>query len=66
MMLVETQQTRERRELNTRERKGQDAIKISFASADSCIQFLASVNPILMTTPIEESTEEVDKTRFVG
>ena len=37
------------RELNTRERKGQDATKITSAFADSCIQFLWSVMPIPMT-----------------
>ena len=63
--------------MNTRERKGQDATKITSAFADSCIQFLWSVMPILMTTltwmvrkipnrnTIEELTEEIDEAGFV-
>ena len=36
MMFAGTQHTTEQEELNTRERKGQDATKITFAFADSC------------------------------
>ena len=49
VMFVGTQQTREQQELNTREREGQDATKISFALAESCIPFLLSIMPISMT-----------------
>ena len=49
-MFVETQQTKEQKELNTRERKGQDATKITSAPTESCIQFLWSVMPISMTS----------------
>ena len=73
----DTQHTTERKELNTRERKGQDATKITSAFADSCVQFLWSVMPILMTTLtwmvrkihnrniIDEFTEEIDEAGFV-
>ena len=69
---------RSKKESNTRERKGQDATKITSAFADSCIQFLWSVMPILMTTltwmvskipnrnTIEEFTDEIDEAGFVG
>ena len=36
VMFAETQHTKEQKELNTRERKGQDATKITSAFADSC------------------------------
>ena len=64
--------------MNTRERKGQDATKITTAFPDSCIQFLWSVMPILMTTltwmvrtipnrnTIEDFTKEIDEAGFVG
>ena len=77
-MFAGTQHTKEQKESNTRERKGQDATKITSAFADSCIQFLWSVMPILMTTltwmvkkipnrnTIEEFTEEIDEAGFVG
>ena len=73
MMFVGTKQTKEQKELNTRERKGQDATKITSAPAESCIQFLLSVMPTSMTaltwmvinipnrTTIEEFTEEIDE-----
>ena len=38
-MFAVTQHTKEQKELNTRERKGQDATKITYAFEDSCIQF---------------------------
>ena len=50
MMFAGTQHTTKEKELNTRERKEQDATKITSAFAGSCIQFLWSVMPILMTT----------------
>ena len=50
VMFAGTQHTKEQKELNTRERKGQDAAKVTSASADWRIQFLWSVMPILMTT----------------
>ena len=72
MMFVETQQ---QKELNSRERQGQDATKITSAFADSCIQFLRSAMPmppltwivkhIPNRTTIDDFTEEVDETRFV-
>ena len=49
VMFVATQQTREQTELNTREREGEDATKITSAPAELCIQFLWSVTPISMT-----------------
>ena len=73
VMFVGTQQN----ELNTRERKGQDATKITSAPAESCIQFPWSVVPISMTaltwmvknilnrTTIEDFTEEIDEAEFV-
>ena len=72
-----TQETREKKELNTHERKAQDATKITSASAESCIEFLWSVMPILMTAltwmvknihnrnTIEDFTEEIDEEGFV-
>ena len=71
-MFAGIQHTKEQKELNTRERKGQDATKITSAFADSCIQFLWSVMPIRMTALtwmvknipnrniIEEFTEEIN------
>ena len=50
VMFAGTQQTKEHKELNTRERKGQDATKITSAFADSCIQFLWSVVPMTALT----------------
>ena len=50
VMSAGTHHTKEQQELNTRERKGQDATEITSAFTDSCIQFLWSVMPILMTT----------------
>ena len=78
MMFVGTQQTREQKKSNTRERKGQDATKITSAPAESCIQFLWSVMPISMTAltwmaknipnrnTIENFTEETDDATCVG
>ena len=69
--------TREQKELNTREREGHDATKITSAPAESCIQFLWSVIPISMTAltwmvknisnrnTIEDFTEEIDEAGFV-
>ena len=77
-MFAGTQHTKEQNELNTREREGQDATNITSVFADSCIQFLWSVMPILMTTltwtvriipnrnTIEEFAEEIDEPGFVG
>ena len=77
VMFVETQQTKEQKELNTRERKAQDATKITSAPAESCIPFLWSVMPISMTAltwmvkntdnrnTIEDFTEEIDEAGFV-
>ena len=75
-MFVGTQQTKEQKELNTRERKGQDATKITFAFADSCIQFLWSVLPICDDSAdmvknaqnrntVKDFTEEIDEAGFV-
>ena len=50
VMFVGTQQQKEQQELNTRERKGQDATKITSAFAETCIQFLWSVVPITALT----------------
>ena len=50
VMFVGTQQTGSKKELNTLERKGQDATKIMSASAESCIQFPWSAMPISMAT----------------
>ena len=50
MMIAGTQQTKEQKELKTRERKGQDDTKITSAFADQCIQFLWSMMPIPMST----------------
>ena len=47
---VGTQHTKERKKLNSRKCKGQDARKITSAPAESCIQFPWAVMPILMTT----------------
>ena len=64
---------KEQKELKLCERKGQDATKITSASAESCIQFPWSVMPTSMTaltwmvknihnqTTIEDFTEEIDK-----
>ena len=66
-MFVGTQQTREQKELNTRERKGQDATKRTSAPAESCIPFLWSVTMTALTwmvknipnrSTIEDFTEE--------
>ena len=77
VMFAGTQQQKKQNKLNTRERKGRDATKITSAFADSCIRFLWSVMPIPMTaltwmvknTPnrntIEEFTEEIDEAGFV-
>ena len=63
--------------MNTLERKGQDATKITSALAESCIQFLWSAVPIPMTTLAwmvrntpnrntnEEFTEAIDEAGFV-
>ena len=76
-MFVGTQQTKEQKELNTRERKGQDATNISSVPAESCIQFLWSVmltsmtaltwmvKNILNRTTIEDFTDEIDEARCV-
>ena len=39
----------EQKELNTRARKGQDATNITSVPTESCIQFLWSMMPILLT-----------------
>ena len=39
VMFVGTQHTKEQKELNTRDRKGQDATKITYAPAGSCSNF---------------------------
>ena len=49
VMFVGTQQTNKQNDLNTRERKGQDASKITLAPAESCIHFPWLVMPISMT-----------------
>ena len=49
VMFVGTQQQKQQNKLNTRERKGQDATKITSAPAESCIQCLWPVIPISMT-----------------
>ena len=76
-MFVGTQQTNEQKELNTREREGQDATKITSAPAESHIQIIWSVMPISMTAltwmvesipnrnTIEDFTEEIDEAGFV-
>ena len=76
-MFVGTQQIKEQKELNTRERKGQDATKRTSAHAESCIQFPWSVMPTSMTaltcvvknipnrTTIEDFTKEIDEARCV-
>ena len=48
VMFAVAQHTMEQKEQDTREREGQDATKITSAFADSCIQFLWSVMPILI------------------
>ena len=77
MISVFTQQTKEQKEF-TRERKDQDASKITSAPAESGIRFLWSVIPISMTALtwmvknipnrnyIEDFTEEIDEAGFVG
>ena len=50
VMFVGTQQTKEQKALNTRERKGQDSSKITSDPAESGIQFSWSVMPIWMMT----------------
>ena len=67
VMFAGTQQQKKQKKLNTSERKGQDATKITSAFADSCIRFLWSVMPIPMAAlnTIEEFTEEIDEARFV-
>ena len=47
VMFAGTQKTKEQKELNTREGKYEDATKITSAPAESRIQFLWSVMPIL-------------------
>ena len=49
-MCVGTQQTKEEKKVNTRERKGQDATKITSPPTDSCTQFLWSVVPMTALT----------------
>ena len=49
MMFVGTQQIKEQKELNTRERKGQDPTEVTSAPAELCIRILWSVMPISMT-----------------
>ena len=65
VMFVVTQQTREQKELNAREREGQDASKITSAPAESCIQLLWSVMPISMTALTWMGAEEIDDAGFV-
>ena len=77
VMFVGTQQQKKQKKLNTREREGQDATKITSAPAESCIQFPWSVMPISMTAltwmvknisnrnTIEDFTEEIDEAGFV-
>ena len=72
-----TQQTKEQKELNTRERHCQDATKITSAPEESCIQFPWSVVPTSMTaltwmvknipnrTTIEDCTDEIIEAGFV-
>ena len=50
MMFVAASADKEEKELNTRERQGQDATRITSAPAESCIQFLLSVMPISIPT----------------
>ena len=47
-MFVETQHTKEQNELNTCQRKGENAKKTTSAFADSCMQFPWPVMSILM------------------
>ena len=49
VMFAGTQHTKEQKELNTRERKGQDITKRTSAPAESCIQFPWSMMSIPMT-----------------
>ena len=76
VMIEGTQQQKEQKKLNTRERKGQDATKITSAPAESYIQCLWSIMPISMTartwmknnsnqTTIEDFTEILDEAGFV-
>ena len=77
VMFVVTQQTKEQIKLNTPERKGHDAAKITSADAESCTQFPWSVMPTSMTAltwmvknipnrnTIEDFTEEIDEAGFV-
>ena len=77
VMFAVTQHTKEQKEFNTRERKGQDATKITAALAESCIQFPWSVMLNSMTAltwmernipnrnSIEDFTEEIDDGEFV-
>ena len=44
-----TKEQKKQKKLNTRERKGQDTTKRTFAPAESCIHFHWSVMPISMT-----------------
>ena len=74
VMFVGTQQTKEQKELKTRESKGQDATKIT-APAESCIQFLWPAMSMTALTrmaknipnrsTIEDFTEEIDEAGFV-
>ena len=50
VMFVGSQQQKEQKELNTSERKGQDATKTTSALADSCFQFPWSVVPMTALT----------------
>ena len=77
-MFVETQQTREQKELNTRERKGQDATKNNVCSrrfmhpislvSDANLDDSADVDgeQHSQSNTIEDFTEEIDEAGFVG
>ena len=77
VMFLGTEQQKKQNKLNTHEREGQDATKITSAPAESCNQFLWSVMPISMTArtwmvrnipnrnTIKAFTEEIDETELV-
>ena len=76
VIFVESQQQEKQNKLNTRERKGQDATKITSAPTESCIPTPWSVMLISMTAltwmvrnipnrnTIEDFTEEIDEAEF--
>ena len=75
MLFVGTQQTNEQTELNTRERKGQDATKITSAFrrvmhpislvSDADFDDGADVENIPNRNTIEDFTEKSDEARFI-